>query len=61
MAADAGRDPASLEVSVFGIAAEEKVVKRYRDAGVDRAVFGLPPAGRDVILPVLDRCAKWTG
>jgi probable F420-dependent oxidoreductase len=59
MAADAGRDPASLEVSVFGINAEEKLAKRYRDAGVDRAVFGLPPAGRDAILPVLDRCAKW--
>jgi probable F420-dependent oxidoreductase len=59
MAADAGRDPASLEVSVFGIAAEEKVVERYREAGVDRAVFGLPPSGRDAILPILDRCAKW--
>ena len=59
MAADAGRDPASLEVSVFGINAEEKLVRRYRDAGVDRAVFGLPPTGRDAILPILDRCAKW--
>ena len=56
--ADAGRDPASLEVSVFGVSGEEKVVKRYRDAGLDRVVFGLPPADRETILPLLDRCAQ---
>jgi probable F420-dependent oxidoreductase len=59
LAAEAGRDPASLEVSAFGVAGEEEEVKRYREAGFDRAVFGLPPAARDVLLPVLDRCAKW--
>jgi probable F420-dependent oxidoreductase len=57
MAADAGRDPASLEVSVYGVAASDKVAGRYRELDVDRAVFGLPPAPRDDILPVLDRCA----
>lgn len=56
MAADAGRDPASLEVSVFGVVPKEKVVARYRDAGVDRVVIGLPPAGRDAVLPILDDC-----
>ena len=59
MAVDAGRDPASLEVSAFGVAAKEEEVKRYRDAGFTRAVFGLPPAARDVVLPILDRCAQW--
>jgi probable F420-dependent oxidoreductase len=61
LAAEAGRDPASLEVSAFGVAAKEEEVKRYRDAGFTRAVFGLPPAARDVLLPILDRCAKWIG
>ena len=57
MAREAGRDPAALEVSVFGVVPKEKVVARYRDAGVDRVVIGLPPAGRDTVLPILDSCA----
>ncbi len=59
LAVAAGRNPASLEVSAFGVAGVEEEVKRYRDAGFDRAVFGLPPAPRDTILPILDRCAAW--
>jgi len=59
LAEEAGRDPASLEVSAFGVAGQEKVVKRYRDAGLDRVVFGLPPADRETILPLLDRFAAW--
>ena len=31
--------------------------KRRRDAGVTRAIFGLPPAGRDQVLPLLDKYA----
>jgi alkanesulfonate monooxygenase SsuD/methylene tetrahydromethanopterin reductase-like flavin-dependent oxidoreductase (luciferase family) len=46
-------------LSVFGVSGEEKVVKRYRDAGLDRVVFGLPPADRETILPLLDRLAAW--
>jgi probable F420-dependent oxidoreductase len=61
LAKDAGRDPASLEVSAFGVAGKEEEVKRYRDAGFTRAVFGLPPANRETLLPVLDRCAQWIG
>jgi probable F420-dependent oxidoreductase len=59
LAAEAGRDPASLEVSAFGAAGKKEEVERHRDAGFDRLVFGLPPAGRDVVLPVLDRCAAF--
>ena len=58
MAAEAGRDPAALEVSAYGVAPREKVVLRYADAGVDRIVYALPPAPRDEILPILDRCAE---
>jgi hypothetical protein len=28
-----------------------------RDAGVDRAIFALPPAGRDTVLPLIDQYA----
>ena len=58
-AAEAGRDVASLEVSAFGAAGTEDVVKRYRDAGLTRVVFGLPPANREALLPVLDRLAAF--
>jgi hypothetical protein len=43
MAKDAGRDPASLSFDVFGAPRDLEVLKRYRDAGVDRAVMRLPP------------------
>jgi probable F420-dependent oxidoreductase len=58
MAEEAGRDPASLEVTVYGVAASEKVAAKYIDAGVDRIVFGLPPTARDDLLPIVDRCAQ---
>jgi probable F420-dependent oxidoreductase len=58
MAEEAGRDPASLEVTVYGVAASEKVAAKYLEAGVDRVVFGLPPAARDDLLPIVDRCAQ---
>lgn len=57
LAEDAGRDPKSLEVSIYGVAASEKVVSRYAKAGADRVVFGLPPFGRDELMPILDQCA----
>jgi probable F420-dependent oxidoreductase len=52
-----GRDPASISVSVYGAAPDVDVLRRYRDAGVDRAIFWLPPAGSETILPLLDGCA----
>jgi probable F420-dependent oxidoreductase len=57
MATKAGRDPAKMEVSVFGVVGKEKVLAAYRDAGVTRVVLGLPPADRETILPLLDRFA----
>jgi len=57
MAEEAGRDPASLEVSIYGVAAKDSVIGRYREAGADRVVFGLPPVERDQILPILDACS----
>ena len=53
----AGRDPASLPITVFGVAEDLDLIKRYRDAGVARLVFNLPPAKADEVLPLLDRCA----
>jgi probable F420-dependent oxidoreductase len=61
LAEEAGRDPDDLEITVFGLPPDASRVKRYAEAGIDRVVFGLPPAGEDVVLPLLDRLAGLAG
>jgi len=57
LAVEAGRDPALLPITVFGVTEDAELLARYRDAGVARIVFTLPPAKAEEVLPVLDRCA----
>ena len=57
MAKDAGRDPASLSFSLFGVARDPELLKRDRGAGVDRVVLQLPSKPREEILPMLDEGA----
>jgi len=57
-AKDASRDLASLSFKVFGAPRDLEMLKRYRDAGVDRVVLMLPPKPRDEILPMLDEAAS---
>jgi probable F420-dependent oxidoreductase len=57
-AEQAGRDPRSITVSVYGATPEEAALRQYEKAGAERAVFSLPPADRDTVLPLLDRYAK---
>jgi probable F420-dependent oxidoreductase len=57
MAREAGRDPAKLEVSLYGFLVDAERVKRARDAGADRVVFFAPPFARDEALGWLDRAA----
>ena len=57
MAAEAGRDADSLPVSIFGAELDEDMLKRYRDAGVERVVFSLESAKADQVLPMLDEIA----
>jgi alkanesulfonate monooxygenase SsuD/methylene tetrahydromethanopterin reductase-like flavin-dependent oxidoreductase (luciferase family) len=57
MVVEAGRDPATLPITVFGVAEDADLIKRYRDAGAARLIFSLPSAKSDEVLPVLDRCA----
>jgi alkanesulfonate monooxygenase SsuD/methylene tetrahydromethanopterin reductase-like flavin-dependent oxidoreductase (luciferase family) len=52
-----GRDPATVTVSIFGARPDEARLAAMRDAGVDRAIFALPPAGRDTVLPLIDQYA----
>jgi len=57
MAQEAGRDPQSLEVSIFAAEPAEAALARNRDAGISRVVLMLPPAPRDELLPTLDSYA----
>ncbi len=54
----AGRDPKTISVTIFGCPADEDVVRQFAKAGVERVTFGLPPAARDVVLPLLDGYAE---
>ena len=58
MAAEAGRDPNSLTVTIGGVAEDLKQLQRFRDLGVVRANVSLPAEGPDQVLPILDRWAK---
>jgi probable F420-dependent oxidoreductase len=58
MAAEAGRDPASVPITIFGGTENLDRVKRYRDQGIARVVTMLPSAPSVEILPVLDRWAN---
>jgi probable F420-dependent oxidoreductase len=57
MAKAAGRDPASLSFDLFAAPREADTLKRYRDAGVTRAIWMFPSKGREEVLPMLDQCA----
>jgi len=53
----AGRDPKSISISVFGAKPDSSTLDELEAAGVERAIFMLPPADRDTVLPLLDKYA----
>ena len=55
---NAGRDPASVPVSIGFAPADKAKLEALEEAGVSRAVFGVPTAPRDVVLRVLDKHVK---
>jgi probable F420-dependent oxidoreductase len=56
MAKDAGRGP--IGVSAFGVPPRREIVEQLENEGVTRAIFGLPPADADTVLPLLKRAAE---
>jgi alkanesulfonate monooxygenase SsuD/methylene tetrahydromethanopterin reductase-like flavin-dependent oxidoreductase (luciferase family) len=58
MATAAGRDPASIEITVWFPKREADLMKRYEDLGVKRVVFSLESEKADTILPVVDAWEK---
>ena len=57
MAAEIGRDPAGVPVTVWGVGEDLGRLQRYRDQGAARVVVSLPAEPADKTLPVLDRWA----
>lgn len=55
LAEAAGRDPASIEVSIYYCPPDRASLEAMRDGGIARAVFGVPSAPADTVLPLLDR------
>src|SRR5580700_2290842 len=58
MLSEAGRDPQSVPVSLFGVPEDVDRLARYRDKAIARVVVMLPSANSDTILPTLDRWAE---
>jgi probable F420-dependent oxidoreductase len=56
LASEAGRE--RIPVSLFAARARAADIEAYAELGVDRCLFWLPPAGRDDVLPRLERYAK---
>ena len=57
MMKEAGRDPASLPITVWGLTDQVDRLKRYIDEGVDRIVFNIEPEKADKLMGQLDRLA----
>jgi len=55
--AEAGRDPATLEIVPFGSLPDAGKLDHFERIGVTECVFRLPSAPRDVVLPLLDEQA----
>ncbi len=58
MAAEAGRDVASVPLTTFGAPEDLDQLKRFRDLGIARVIVTLDSEKSDKILPILDR---WAG
>jgi probable F420-dependent oxidoreductase len=57
-AEEAGRDPSSIPVTVFGVRPDADAVARLEQDGVSRVLFPLPSAQEDTVLPLLDDMAR---
>jgi probable F420-dependent oxidoreductase len=56
-AAAAGRDPQSIEVSLFWAPGDADALRSFRDLGIARGILAVPSVGRDEVLAMLDQHA----
>jgi hypothetical protein len=57
MAKEAGRDPASLPISIFRVPDKIDGLRFCQEIGIDRVTFTLPAEKEDKLMPIIDR---WT-
>jgi probable F420-dependent oxidoreductase len=57
LATAAGRDPNSLDVTVFGEESDREAIKRFEAAGADRVIVRLPSTADESALTELERMA----
>ena len=57
LATAAGRDPKSLDVTVFGEESDREAIKRFEAAGADRVIVRLPSTTDESALTELERMA----
>ena len=57
-AQDSGRDPDSIEVTVFGSRPDPDQIRRMEADGVQRTIFSLPSADKGQVMPIIDACAS---
>ena len=58
---EAGRDPDSVPITIFGVSPDADTISRIEQAGVSRALFTLPPEKEEAVLPLLDNLATLAG
>ena len=58
MCADAGRDPASIAITVWFPRRDIDLIKRYQDLGVERVVFNVESEPAATALPEVDKIAE---
>jgi probable F420-dependent oxidoreductase len=56
-AEDAGRDPASIEVSVYAAPRQADIVEELLEAGTDRCIFHLPTGTPDEVRAAIEEAA----
>src|SRR5262249_48391566 len=56
-AAQAGRRQEEVSLSVLGVQGNESMLRQCQELGAERAIFFVPPAGRETVLPLLDQYA----
>jgi probable F420-dependent oxidoreductase len=55
---ETGRDPASIEITVADVPPDPDAVRAYEEAGVDRAIVGIPEEPERPSLAHLDKIAR---
>jgi probable F420-dependent oxidoreductase len=58
MATEAGRDPDSIEITIWAPRQDADLMKRYQDLGVTRVVFNLDSDTLDKLLPTMESWQK---